>query len=148
MIIKELQEGNYLKYNNDIYKVTTLNNQQDAFGRVKTFITSKDNVTIDITEQGFPFHKLVYLKITDGILNANYPPYYSGSCFINPKECPPEIEDEWELDGSSLYIVKKSGYYILFDAYKREILFSVIIYVHELQNCYKDLTGKDLPLNL
>ena len=32
MIIEELQEGNYLKYNNVVYKVTTLNTTQDAFG--------------------------------------------------------------------------------------------------------------------
>lgn len=31
MIIEELQEGNYLKYNNVVYKVTTLNTTPRCF---------------------------------------------------------------------------------------------------------------------
>ena len=145
MIIEELQEGNYLKYNNVVYKVTTLNTTQDAFGRIKTFITSRDNHIIDITEGDFPIHELKHIEITDDILNANYELYYSGGCFIEPGECPPETKNVWEL-GNNLFITKEAGYYNLTN--NKQIFHEKVIYIHELQNFYKERTNKELKIVL
>lgn len=145
MIIKELQEGNYLKYDNKVYKVTTLNITQDALGRVKTFITSQDSHTIDITEADFPMHELKYIEITDKILNANYEFHCSDSCFIEPGECPPEIKNMWELD-NNVYITKATGYYSIIN--KEETFCKMVIYIHELQNSYKEITNKALNIVL
>lgn len=145
MIIKELQEGNYIKYNNEVYKVTTLNTAQDAYGKIKTFITSKDNHTIDITEKDFAFQELAYIKITDNILNTNYQPHYSGGCFVNEGECPPEAKDIWEL-GNNLYITKETGYYNLTN--EEQTFRKMVINIHELQNSYKEITNKELNVVL
>lgn len=145
MIIKELQEGNYLKYNNEVYKVTTLNTALDVFEKIKTFITSRDNHTIDITEGDFPIYELKYIEITDDILKANYMLHYSGGCFIEPGECPPKTKNVWELD-NYLYITKKIGYYNLIN--EEETFCKMVINIHELQNSYKEITNKELNIKL
>lgn len=60
-------------------------------------------------------------------------------------ECPPEIKNMWELD-NNVYITKATGYYSIIN--KEETFCKMVIYIHELQNSYKEITNKALNIVL
>ena len=145
--LNEIKLGNFVAYKGVIYKITTHNFRDDVDKRYKIFITTKDGHTIDITEPEFNINELKYVEITDDVLNANWIPYYSGGCFIDAGECPPEAKNEWELD-NNLHITKRTGYYILFNTVKGQVFSKNIVFIHELQNYYKEVAGKELEITL
>lgn len=58
---------------------------------------------------------------------------------------PPETKDMWEL-GNNLYITKETCHYNLIN--EEQILREIVINIHELQNSYKEITNRELNIDL
>lgn len=150
-LIDELRQFNYVKCDGIIYQMKT-----KAFAssdnRIKKFITRdirdrdtdnnqiiiSNDISLEITEPNFEIKRLEPIHIEDvelPLLHEN-----NGYIFTSEGETPYSTWSKYDI-GKGYYIVQYAGFWLLNDNYEYRV-----VYIHQLQNTFEDLTGKYLNL--
>lgn len=129
-----------MRYNDKVYKVTTYRHL-NADNKFVTFITSKENETIDITNDNFDINSLEPIELDYEILFDNFGQVGGKGFFTGEGEEIPFEKDSFALDDKHLLTKHVNDWIIQGDNV-------TIRYVHQLQKRYNEITGQELRIEL